>query len=103
MIIFETADQYILSCTTLEERLEKISAVISAMFDMMIVAAATGNFEEYWMDTGQTKIKTRYRDTASIAKAIENFQLIEQRMVAQLNNQKLGRTVILVDKSNFIG
>lgn len=102
-IVFESADIYILSADSQEEKIVKVGQIIDALLDMSIKAAATGNFEEYNIDDGQTKIKTIYRSVSEITAAILAYELIQQRLIARLNNQLNGRVKRLVDVSNFNG
>lgn len=102
-VVYDSADIYILSATSLEEKIAKVGLIIDALLDMSIKAAGTGNFEEYNIDDGQTKIKTVYRNVKEITTSIMAYQLIQDRLIAQLNNQQTGRVKRLVDVSNFIG
>jgi hypothetical protein len=103
MITYTTADEYITSASTLEDRITKIGQVISAMEDMMLKAAATGQFQDYWLDTGQTRIKTTYRDINVVTAAYQNFLKIEQMLIGRLNRQNNGSTTKLIDDKNITG
>jgi len=102
-VIYESADIFILSATTLEEKIAKVGLVINALLDMSITAAAKGNQAEYNVDDGQTKLKMVYRNVTDITAAVMAYQLIQDRLIAQLNNQRTGRVKRLVDVSNFVG
>lgn len=96
-VYYDSADIYISSATTLREKITRIDAIITALEDTALVAAGKGDVTEYSLDDGQTKIRTVYRDAASIAVAIANFEQIKQRYVNRLN----GRHIRLVDSKNF--
>lgn len=54
---------------------------------MLEVAAGNSDVEEYRLDDGQVTIKTIYRDTVSIAKAIDRFQSLQNKCLNQLNGR----------------
>jgi hypothetical protein len=100
-VIYESTEKFIESCTNLKDRINRIQLVIAALDNMMITAATTGNYDEYSLDDGQTKIRTKYRDINAIANSIDKFDLILQKLYARLNNNKNGRMIRLVDTKNF--
>lgn len=80
-MVYENFIEYI-SCSEDDiERLKRINAIISALEDAELVAAASGHIDEYMLDTGQTKVKTIYRDLGSIGKAIELLQKRKTRLI----------------------
>ena len=97
MVIYNSAAIYIDSATTLQEKITKIDAIITALEDTALKAASTGDITEYTLDDGQTKINTIYRGAADVERAITSFERIRQRYINQLN----GRIVRLVDGKNF--
>lgn len=99
MVVFDSSAIYIDCASTLVEKIARINAVITALETTALKAAETGNFNEYWLDDGQTKIKTVYRNPADIERSITAFEKIRQRYINQLN----GRVVRLVDGKSFIG
>lgn len=98
MTIFDSADIYINQGINVREKITKIEAVITALEDSALKAAANGSVSEYSLDDGQTKIRTVYRNATEVANAITAFETIRQRWINQLN----GRQVRLVDSKNFI-
>lgn len=99
MIIYDSAYLYIESATSLKDKITKINAVIDALMITALKAAASDNITEYWLDDGQTKIKTQYRGAAAIQSSIIAFERIKQMYVNRLN----GRMFRLMDSRNFIG
>lgn len=97
MATFDSASIYIDSATTLQAKIVRINAIITALETTALKAAETGNVTEYSLDDGQTKINTMYRSPIEVQKSIDAFESIKQRYVNQLN----GRVVRLVDSKNF--
>lgn len=98
-VVYLSEYLYVTSVTELKDRLSRIRALITALLDAQIKAALTGNIEEYWLDDGQTKIKTVNRSPKELADTITDLQRLEQTYLNQLN----GRYVRLVDGKNFTG
>ena len=96
--IYDSAAIYIGSAADAAERIQRIQSVIYALEDVALKAAETGNFDEYSLDDGQTKIRTKYRDVSQIAAAISAFEKQKQKYINRLN----GRITRLVDGKNFI-
>lgn len=99
MVIFETVDIFIESKTTARAKIIALDAVIDALITTVLKAAATGNVTEYELDTGQTKIKTNYRNPKEVSDAITALQTVREYYVNQIN----GRRFRLVDTKNFTG
>lgn len=97
MVYYDSAGIYVSSATTLVGKIANIDKVIEALEIMSIDAAATGNYAEYSLDNGQSRIKTVYRSLVQIGLAIREFEAIRQRYINRLN----GRNVRLVDGKNF--
>ena len=69
---------YIQSATTLTERAVKIESIIDGLYDLMVAQIANSDVDEYNLDDGQVKIKTKYRGTEAIAKAIKAYEKLLQ-------------------------
>ncbi len=82
---------YIESATTLETRLTRIEAIIEALELRAVASIANEDVEEYSVDDGQIKIKTLYRGSEKIAKAIQAYEVVKQRILNKLN----GRGMVL--------
>lgn len=98
MVVYDSSAIYIDSATTLNEKITRVKAIISALETAALTAAATGNITEYSLDDGQTKISSMYRSPLEIQQSIQAFEVILQRYI----NAKNGRVIRLVDSSNFI-
>jgi len=75
---FESETLFIDSATGLADKLIKIDAIISSLYDLAIasVAKPTADLSEYMLDDGQTKIRTVYRSLSEIQKAILDYETI---------------------------
>jgi hypothetical protein len=98
MAIYESSATYIREAATLKEKITRIDAIITALEETALTAAAGDNVTSYTLDNGQTKINTMYRSAADIASSITAFEKIRVRYLNQLNG---GSIVRLVDSSNF--
>ena len=97
MLTFDSSSIYVTSATTLRDKLTRVNAIITALEDVALKAAANGDISQYSLDDGQTKIMTSYRTAEDVANSIQAFEVIRQRYINQLN----GRMVRLVDSKNF--
>jgi predicted translin family RNA/ssDNA-binding protein len=98
MVVYNSASIYIESATSLRDKITRISAIITALEDTALRAAAGEDIEEYWLDDGQTKIKTVTRGLDKITASIQAFEKLKQMYVNRLN----GRMIRLSDSRNFI-
>lgn len=96
-VYYNSEFDYIDSATTLKERLARIRAIQVKVEGTLLKAAGKDNIEEYWLDDGQTKIKTVYRSVDAIMAGLTALDALEQRIV----NRLTGRVVRLVDEKNF--
>jgi basic membrane lipoprotein Med (substrate-binding protein (PBP1-ABC) superfamily) len=97
MATFDSAQIYIDSATSLQDKITRIDAVIDGLLTSALKAAGTGNVSEYGLNDGQTQIKTVYRSVSEVMKSIEAFEALKQLYVNRLN----GRVVRLMDSKNF--
>jgi hypothetical protein len=80
---------YIQSVTDLQTRYTRLGQIITALETQMLLAATDTNIEEYSLDDGQVKIKTLYRSPDSIAKAINAFEVLQQKTFNKLNGRAM--------------
>lgn len=99
MVYFDSAYKYIDCASTLREKITKIEAIISALEDTALKAAANDNITEYSLNDGQTIIRTVYKGADAVLRSIEAFEKIRQMYINRLN----GRVMRLVDGKNFTG
>lgn len=77
---------YINSSTSLQEKIQRYDAVILALENQMVnVAAGNSDIDEYQLEDGQVKIRTKYRDVNQIAQAIKAFESLRTRCINELN------------------
>ena len=88
---------YIQTAATLLEKIARYDAIILALQAQALIAAGDSNIEEYSIDDGQVKIKTAYRDMASIADAILKFIQLRGRDLSKLQ----GQTMILKSRQGL--
>jgi len=55
------------------------------------------DIEEYTLDDGQSKISTKYRDIASVIKAIGDYEKLRQMYINRIN----GRIVRLIPANSI--
>jgi hypothetical protein len=115
MAIYTSFEKYIEAETDLMARIQRIDNIIIALENSMInagtvqpgkdTAALNEHTEEYSLDDGQTKIRTKYRNAnefiEATAAAINKFDFIKQKLIARLNNNRTGRVIRLVDSKNL--
>lgn len=99
MIIYSSAGQYIESNTSLAAKITAIDAIISALLTAAAGAAAKDGIQEYWLDDGQTKIKTIYKGVDQIFASITAFKRLRNEYLELLTG---GRVMRLVDGKNLI-
>mgnify|MGYP007115160362 CR=1 FL=1 len=96
MVVFDSADIYILGAPTMCEQLARIEAVINALYATAIKAAANGNISEYSLDDGQTKIRTVYKDASSVQASILAFERLKQDLINKIKKCKKCMLLLLL-------
>lgn len=98
MAIYFSAKNYIDSACTLQAKMANIDQIIDALFTCAINSADNTGIDEYFLNDGQTQIRTKYRDTAAIYTSIKNFEALKRYYQRQLTG---GRMIRLVDSKNL--
>ena len=101
-VVYYNIPAYLESCTTLTGRIAALDAILNGMEIAMLKATSTGTFEEYKLDTGQTKNEVRYRSVEELNLAYTKLLDTQQMLYARLNANRQGRTIRLVDGRNFL-
>jgi len=102
LVEYDSIEKYVESATTLQARIERLDLIISSMeIQAVASAASSGKFDEYSLDTGQSKVRTKYRSPAELQAAILAWDKLRQTLIARLNNQRTGRVIQLRDHKNF--
>lgn len=97
MVVFVSEWAYLKSCTTINAQIVAIDAIIAQLYISAAQAALNNDIDEYWLNDGQTQIKTIYRGADRIAVSILSFEKLRSRLI----NQKAGRVMRMIDSSNF--
>ena len=94
-----TVTQYLESKTTLQERITAIDSLIDSMILRIgeVVNGMNVSVEEYQMDDGQMKIRTRYRNVKDVEAGVASLEKMKQMYVNRLN----GRVFNLRDSRTF--
>ena len=94
-----TISQYLESKTTLQARIIAIDALIDSMILRVgeVVNGMNVSVEEYQMDDGQMKIRTRYRNVKDVEDGVASLEKMKQMYVNRLN----GRVFNLRDSRSF--
>lgn len=98
-MLYQSASEYIDSRTSIAAKIAAIDAIISALLTTAATAAADDNINEYWLNDGQTQIKTIYKGAHAIQRSINEFERLRQMYVNRLS----GRVTVLMDSKNFRG
>lgn len=97
MVIYDGAAKFIETATCLQDRVDKVQAIIDALYNTALVSAGNDDIEEYMLDDGQSKIRTIYKGTEAVLKSIHSFEKIKQMYINQIN----GRVVRMVDSKSL--
>ncbi|MFA6057292.1 MAG: hypothetical protein WC756_03770 [Taibaiella sp.] len=111
-MIYESIPQYIECFTLTEDRINRLELILTQMENSMLMVAANPELgtvantgvnliEEYSLDDGQTKIRTKYRDTEAFIGSYKTLLALKDMLIAKLNNNITGRVFSLRDGRNF--
>jgi hypothetical protein len=101
MVEYFSTTQYIESASSLQEKIAKIDALINVMFTTATTAATGDNIGEYYLDDGQTIVRTTYRGVDAVTRSIKELQKLRDFLQATLNRNVNGSVIRLVDSSNL--
>ena len=82
---------YIECRSTLHDKIVAINSLIEAMELKLLDVTESTAFDEYSMDDGQMKIRTKYRSVADVMVGLTGLEQLKQRYVNRLN----GRVTVL--------
>lgn len=97
--VYETEQELLSLCPTLEAKVAKIDLIISALEDVMINSAANRETGSYSLDDGQTKINRTFRSSKEIADSIEAFMRIRNIYVRRITGGRV--QLINLDRINY--
>lgn len=84
---FYTISQYIETKTSILERIRGYNNLIVAMELKLLDAVGTSDLDEYQLDDGQMKVRTRYRSVKDVEAGIMALEKAKQRLVNQYNGR----------------
>ena len=82
-----TISQYLESKPDLLCKIKAINDLIAALELKLLDTVGTAGYDEYSMDDGQMKVRTKYRSTADVSAGITALEIIKQRYVNQHNGR----------------
>lgn len=100
MEIFASAYCYLESTTDVKGRIDKLTLIIDAHYDKLLEAVLTSHIDEYWLDDGQSKIKTKYRSQKDVLDAVSGMELLRDRLIVKYNKMNNGSVIRLMDSRN---
>lgn len=86
-----TEYEYIIDSTSLKQRYDRICAIITALENQQLSMVGNSDVLSYSLDDGQTRISTTYRSADQIAKAIEKYEQIKERLANQITGTRIVR------------
>lgn len=86
-----TEYEYVINSTSLKERYDRIGAIITALENQMLLMAGNSDVLSYSLDDGQTRISTQYRSPEQVAKSIEQYEKIQERILAKITGTRILR------------
>jgi peptidyl-tRNA hydrolase len=96
MAEYESGYAYIETATSIKQKVACIDSIIDGLLNSALKAVENEDISEYWLDDGQTKIKTVYRSAAEVMKSINSFEKIRNIYLNRIN----GFSVQLIDKNS---
>jgi hypothetical protein len=84
-----TVSQYIQSKCTLRAKIDSIDALIEAMELKILDATESAAYDEYQMDDGQMKVRTKYRSVKDVMVGISGLEMLKQQYVNRYNGRNI--------------
>lgn len=84
-----TISQYIECKTTLESKIKAMDDLISAMELKLLDTVGSAEYDEYSMDDGQMKVRTKYRNPSDVTKGITELEKLRQRYINRHNGHTM--------------
>ena len=93
---YNNAAAYIETATSVKAKIACIDDIIAGLLNSALAAVENEDVDEYWLDDGQTKIKTIYRSSAQIMSAISKYRALKNQYLNQVN----GHIMTLRDRNS---
>lgn len=100
-IVYTSVGDVLQSCTSIKSRITLLENICDQMLTTMEKATKTGHFDEYKIDTGQTRTEIKYRSLNELALTYNVLVQRLDREYARLDSRVNGRVFRLVDVKNF--
>ena len=97
--VYSSATEYLGTKSSLREKIAAVDAIIATLLTTAATMAEKDYINEYWLNDGQTQIKTVYKGADDVEKSIVAFE----RLRMMYANRLQGRMVRLMDAKNFNG
>lgn len=88
---------YIVSSSDNRERYARLINIRNQLEDTLLRGATSGEYDEYNLDDGQTKIKVIFRNNTEIINAIKAMDTL----IGRVENRLIGRTFNLKDSKTI--
>lgn len=92
-ISFGSPSLFIDDAQDMQDRITRICLIQDALLDAATKAALGEDVSEYWLNDGQTQIKSVSRSVAEITKSYNDLEVLRQMYLNRLN----GHSVVLKD------
>lgn len=86
-----SVESYIECKSTVIDKIKAINALIDKFELKLLEVGDSVSYDEYQLDDGQMKVRTKYRSANDVLNAINNLEKLKQRYVNRLN----GRVTVL--------
>lgn len=86
-----TISQYVESRCKLYDKIVAIDLLIDAMELKILDVTESTAYDEYQMDDGQMKVRTKYRSVSDVMAGITALESLKQRYINKVN----GRSIVL--------
>lgn len=84
---YYTISQYIESKTTIRDKIQAYQNLIDAMELKLLDSIGNSDLEEYQVETGQMKVRTRYRTVQNVQDGIKALEQAKQRYINRYNGR----------------
>ena len=93
MAIFTDFRTYIRSVSDVKSQIDKIDQSINVLLDSLLDSATKSGVMEYEMDSGQSRVKMKYRNPDQINKTIDGLRVYRMQLANQINESQICRLV----------
>jgi len=81
--------QYVIDSADLKQRYDRIKAIITALENQQLLSVGKSGTISYSLNDGQTSISTQYRSFSEVAKAIEQYEKILERITNKITGTRI--------------